>query len=95
MRLRRIAAAAVTATTLGIGLVALDAAPSFAVTCSGGNVYVDGRVKDTDADGYCVQVKAQINGVWHYSAKACPSGTTKYFSWSGPGNTAYVYTYLV
>jgi hypothetical protein len=61
------------------------------VTCSGGRVYVDGRVKDTAADGYCAQAKALIGSTWYYSARACPSGTTKYYSWSGPGNSASVY----
>ncbi|MDG4803195.1 hypothetical protein [Micromonospora sp. WMMD980] len=67
----------------------------YTISCSGGSVYVDGRVKDTKSDGKCVQVKALINGSWNYSEKACPSGTTKYFSWSGPGNAAEVYTYTV
>jgi len=66
----------------------------YTLTCSGGYIYVDGRVKDTRADGKCAQVKALINGTWYYSARACPSGTTVYFSWHGLGNTAYVYTYL-
>lgn len=67
----------------------------YTLTCSGGRVYVDGRVKDTRADGKCAQVKALIDGRWYYSDRACPNGTTKYFSWSGPGNTAYVYTQVV
>lgn len=67
----------------------------YTLTCSGGNIYVNGRVTDTSADGKCVQVKALINGRWFESARACPKGTTKYFSWSGRGNTAHVYTQLV
>ncbi|MFF5173637.1 hypothetical protein ACFY3U_13455 [Micromonospora sp. NPDC000089] len=67
----------------------------YTITCQGGNVYVDGRVKDTKSDGLCVQVKALINGNWNYSEKACPSGTQKTFSWSGPGNNADVYTYTI
>ncbi|HEY0637397.1 MAG TPA: hypothetical protein VGD67_07105 [Pseudonocardiaceae bacterium] len=67
----------------------------YTLTCSGGRIYVNGRVKDTRADGKCAQVKALINGTWYYSDRACPAGTTKYFSWDGPGSTAYVYTQLV
>lgn len=66
----------------------------YTLNCSNGNIYVDGRVKDTRSDGRCARVKALINGVWHYSDRACPNGTTRYFSWSGAGNTAYVYTYV-
>ena len=67
----------------------------YTVTCSGSKVYVNGRVKDTSADGACIQVKALINGTWYYSNKACPSGEVEYFSWSGTGTSASVYTYKV
>jgi hypothetical protein len=50
-------------------------------------------VTDTSADGWCIRVKALMNGTWHYSERACPKGTTKYFSWSEPGSSASVYTY--
>jgi hypothetical protein len=56
----------------------------YTISCSGGNVYVNGRVKDTRSDGKCAQVKVQIGDQFHYSSRACPSGTTKYFSFSGP-----------
>ncbi|GAB6902034.1 hypothetical protein [Kineosporia succinea] len=67
----------------------------YSISCSGGKVYVSGSVTDTDADGKCAQVKAQIIGTWFYSAKACPEGQTKYFSWSHIGSSAAVYTYTV
>jgi hypothetical protein len=65
----------------------------YTLTCYSGKIYVDGRVTDTKADGYCMRVKALINGYWHYSERACPKGTTRYFSWNDWGNEAFVYTY--
>ena len=68
----------------------------YTISCSGGNVYVSGWLKDTKADGKCVQVKAQIGSSTFYSNQACPSGEVEYFgTWSGGGNTAYVYTYTI
>ena len=67
----------------------------YTLTCSGGYIYVDGRVKDTRVDGMCVQVKALIDGYWFVSEAACGYGTTKWFSWHNTGSTAYVYTYTV
>jgi hypothetical protein len=66
---------------------------NYSVTCQNGRVYVNGRVTDTSADGWCIRVKALMNGVWHYSDRACPKNTTKSFSWSEPGSAASVYTY--
>jgi hypothetical protein len=65
----------------------------YTLTCSGGNIYVNGRVRDTRADGQCARVKALIAGHWFYSARACPSGTTVYFSWHNSGSEAFVYTF--
>lgn len=60
---------------------------SWTVSCSGGNVTLAGSVTDTAADGKCAQVRAQFpsTGAAFFSAKACPSGTTKYYSWTQPG----------
>ena len=67
----------------------------YTITCSGSRVYVNGRVKDTKSDGNCVQVKALIASTWYYSNQACPNGEVEYFSWSGTGRSASVYTYIV
>ncbi len=65
---------------------------SYTISCSGGNVYVDGRVYDTNADGHCVEVKTQINSSFYYD-KVCGEGNYRSFNHSGSGNTAYVWTY--
>lgn len=65
----------------------------YTISCSGGRVYVNGRVKDTRADGKCAEVKAQFGSTFYFSGRACPAGTTRYFNWSGPGSIAYVWTY--
>ncbi|MFN2494322.1 MAG: hypothetical protein ABR608_00205 [Pseudonocardiaceae bacterium] len=63
------------------------------INCGAGQVSVTGWVKDTDADGQCAQVYAHFpaNNSWKYSAKACPKGTVKEFTLTGPGSSADVY----
>jgi hypothetical protein len=59
------------------------------LACHGGQITMSGWVEDTLADGKCAQVKAVFsNGNVFYSSKACPKGTRKSFSWSGPGRVA-------
>jgi hypothetical protein len=65
----------------------------YTLTCSGGNVYVHGSVKDEAIDGKCVRVKALIAGHWFVSEAACGFEVIKYFSWHNSGNEAFVYTY--
>jgi hypothetical protein len=67
---------------------------AWTVECSGAKVYVDGWVKDTDADGKCAYVKAFIGTSGRREAKACPKGTTTKFHWSGDGNAATAYLYV-
>lgn len=67
----------------------------YTITCVNGITYVNGRVRDTRADGKCAQVKAQIGATFHYSARACPKDDVDYFNWSGRANGASVWTYLV
>jgi hypothetical protein len=67
----------------------------YTITCSDGFAYVNGRVKDTRADGHCAQVKAQIGPTFFFSSNACPSGTVVYFSWRERASSASVWTYLV
>ena len=62
--------------------------------CSGSTITVSGYLQDTKEDGLCAQVKGYINGVWHYSAKACPAGEVETFNFYGPGRTANVYLYV-
>lgn len=68
---------------------------SWSHSCSGGNIRVSGWVKDTRADGKCAQVKAEYSNGTQWSAKACPSGSVKYFDFSGPGNYVPVYLFTV
>ncbi|MFF4795474.1 hypothetical protein ACFY2M_38455 [Streptomyces sp. NPDC001276] len=68
---------------------------SWAHACSGGYIRVSGWVKDTSADGKCAQVKAMYSNGTQYSAKACPSGTVKYFDFYGPGSSVPVYLFTV
>lgn len=91
----------------GAGAAAADSCPNsrdvyisggeshYTLSCSGGRIYVNGRVKDTRSDGKCVQVKVQIGSTFYYSNTACPSGEVEYFNFSGPGSVAYVWTYTV
>lgn len=65
---------------------------SWTVACSSGNVYVDGWVEDTKADGRCAEVYALVNGQWFYSQRACPKGNVRTFSFDGgAGNSAQVW----
>jgi len=67
----------------------------YTITCSNGYTYVNGRVRDTRADGRCAQVKAQIGPTWFYSEAACPKDTVRYFSWHERASGANVWTYLI
>ncbi|MFF3787974.1 hypothetical protein [Streptomyces sp. NPDC001933] len=58
--------------------------------CYDGKIYVDGWVKDTDADGQCAQVYGNV-GSTDFSSKACGNGTKKEFHYSGKGSTAHIY----
>ncbi len=62
----------------------------YTVSCSRGQVFVSGRVKDTLPGFGCAEVKVQIQNRF-YTKRSC-SGT-KDFRYSGPGHTAYVWTY--
>jgi hypothetical protein len=62
----------------------------YTVSCSGGHVFVNGRVSDTLPFFGCAEVKVQIQNQF-YRTSTC--GGTKYFSFSGPGRTAFVWTY--
>lgn len=63
------------------------------VACSGGKVYVDGWVKDTDADGQCARVRAIVGSSGSHEVKACPKNHVTSFHWSGRGNSADVYLF--
>lgn len=62
-----------------------------------GYVTVAGWLKDTKADGKCIQVKAIANDRTYYSNKACPKGEVEYFEWTKyvPSSQVYVYTFSV
>ena len=69
---------------------------AWTVECSGGKVFVDGWVKDTEADGKCAYVKAIMGGQeFHTDPPACPKGTVRQYHWSASGNIADVYLYVV
>jgi hypothetical protein len=62
------------------------------------NITVNGWVKDTRADGKCAQVYGYMAPEYYYfqSARACPKGTVKQFSFSGLGfDDALVYLRVV
>ncbi|WP_331750101.1 MULTISPECIES: hypothetical protein [unclassified Streptomyces] len=58
--------------------------------CSDGKIYVDGWVKDTEADGQCAQVYGNV-GSKDFSSKVCGNGTDEEFHYSGKGSTAHIY----
>jgi hypothetical protein len=62
----------------------------YTVSCSGGHVFVNGRVIDTLPFFGCAEVKVQIQNRFFYQ-RSC-SGS-QYFNFSGPGRTAYIWTY--
>ena len=65
------------------------------LSCKNGFITFSGWVKDLNADGYCAQVKAVFNdGIAEFSARACPKGTVKRFSWRHPGSVADGYLYV-
>jgi hypothetical protein len=49
---------------------------------------MQGWVIDIKADGKCARVTGNFNGGISHQAKACPSGTTTYFSWTESGTLA-------
>jgi len=66
------------------------------VHCSGATTIVSGWVTDHASDNECARVKASIAGVWKYSGRACPKGTTVDFSLRGGDiydGDAHVYLY--
>ena len=69
---------------------------NWVVECTGGYLYIDGKVKDTKADGKCAYVKAFIHG-GREEARACPKNTTTFFTWRqdiriyGKNANAYLY----
>lgn len=70
----------------------------YTISCDNyGHVIVDGWLKDTKADGKCVQVKAQLYGEYFYSPRACPKGDVKTFHFRSNVPTTYadVWTYTI
>lgn len=64
------------------------------LSCSGGRITMSGYVVDDKADGLCAAVKGVFGDATHYSSRACPKGTRKDFSWSGPGSVADGYLFF-
>jgi hypothetical protein len=57
--------------------------------CTGTYTSVNGWVKDTRADGKCAQVYSiWTGGAYRESARACPSGTVRQFSWNEYGSAS-------
>jgi hypothetical protein len=70
---------------------------AWTVECVGSRVYIDGWVKDTDADGRCAFVKAFASftdGSGRKEAKACPKGTVTHFDWVANGTDIRAYLYV-
>lgn len=61
------------------------------LSCQGGKITVQGWVKDTERDGQCAQVYGNVGGNKFESKRACPSGATEKFSFTGKGKTAHIY----
>jgi hypothetical protein len=68
----------------------------YSISCSGGKSTASGWLKDTRADGKCIQVKIvwPDNGADEFSKKACPDGEVQYFGFTGKGKIE-VYTMTV
>jgi hypothetical protein len=68
----------------------------YSISCSGGKSTAAGWLKDTRADGKCIQVKVvwPDNGATKFSKKACPEGEDETFSFTGTGKIE-VYTMTV
>ncbi|GGL15572.1 hypothetical protein [Streptomyces flaveus] len=72
-------------------------AASWSIECVGSKVYIDGWVRDTDADGKCAWIKAFgsfTDGSGRKDAKACPKNTTTRFSWVANGTEIRAYLYV-
>src|SRR5262245_30352631 len=70
---------------------------AWTVECVGSRVYIDGWVRDTEADGKCAYVKAFgsfTDGAGRKEAKACPKGTTTHFDWVANGSEISAYLYV-
>lgn len=61
------------------------------VSCQGGKITAQGWVKDTERDGQCAQVYGNVGNKKFESKRACPSGATEKFSFTGKGKTANIY----
>lgn len=59
--------------------------------CKGNRINVTGWVKDVRSDGKCARVKVHLDGKWHYSKRACPSGEVRRFTFKDSGRDASVY----
>ncbi|MEC4016384.1 hypothetical protein [Streptomyces sp. H27-D2] len=70
----------------------------YTVSC-GSTTHVSGWLKDTAADGKCVQVKIwrPAHHAYTYTDKACPKATVKHFDHNGRSNPTppSVYTYAI
>lgn len=68
----------------------------YSISCSGGKSTAAGWLKDTRADGRCIQVKVvwPDNGTTKWSKKACPKDEVENFSFTGTGKIE-VYTTTV
>ncbi|WP_329048344.1 hypothetical protein OG738_38205 [Amycolatopsis sp. NBC_01488] len=70
---------------------------AWTVECVGSHVFIDGWVKDTEADGKCAFVKAFgsfTDGSGRKEAKACPKNTVTHFDWEANGTEIRAYLYV-